>query len=145
MTWRLAPHTADLAIECDGPTQDAVLADAGTALASVVTGKDDPRWFVITDEINVEVEAPDATALVVAWLSELLWLLDERGLLWITGGVRVEGAPTGGFRLTATGNAARYDAATHGRGVEVKAVTYHDLRLAADRKGHWHLRVLLDI
>jgi SHS2 domain-containing protein len=143
--WNLAAHTADIAIECTGPSEEAVVADAGAALTAVVTGSDDPRWFAVHEEVDVEVEAPDKPALVVAWLSELLWLLDERGLLWLTGGVTIGGAPTGGFRLTASGNAARYDAATHGRGVEVKAVTYHDLRLAPDRSGKWHLRVLLDI
>jgi SHS2 domain-containing protein len=38
----------------------------------------------------------------------------------------------------------RHDPARHGRGVEVKAVTYHGLRFGRTESG-WELWVLLDI
>lgn len=151
MTWRLVDHTADVAIECDGPTRGAVLADAATALACVVTGAPDPRTWRADAVVEVSVEAPDEGALAVAWLSEVLWLLEEKGLLWVTGGVDAGGADAGGWKAVASGNAVHYDPAVHGRGVEVKAITYHDLALARNRKpgAHgrkaWHLRVVLDI
>lgn len=145
MTWRLVDHTADVAIECDGPTKEVVLADAGVALTSVATGVEDPHAVPAEDEVALKVEAPDEEALVVAWLSELLWLFESEDLLWLGGGVELGGSPNGGFRLTATGNVARYDPARHGQGTEVKAVTYHDMAFRRRNDGSWHLRVVLDI
>ena len=142
--YRLVAHTADIAIECDGPSQRAVLADAATGLAALVTGRDDPRLLPADAEIDVTVEAPDPEALVVAWLSEVLWLVESEDRLWLSGGVELGRSDDGGLRLHATGNAVRYDPVRHGRGTEVKAVTYHDLHLGAKKDG-WHLRVVLDI
>lgn len=142
--FRLVDHTADLAIEATGRTRDEALAEAALGLASVLTGRTDPRHSGAPDrEIRFVLEAPDADALVVAVLSELLWLHESEDLLWLGGGIQVE--EVGDMvRATATGNGLRHDPAVQGRGVEVKAVTYHDLQFARDGD-HWRVWVLLDI
>ena len=143
MPYRLVDHTADLAIEATGPTQDEALAEAVLALTEVVTGRPQ-RGTAPTQEITFTLDAPDMEAMVVALLSEILWLLESKDLLWLGGGVRLAAGPDGILRLHASGNGARYDPKRHGRGVEVKAVTYHDLVLRREGKT-WRLWVLLDI
>lgn len=145
--FRLVDHTADLAIEAEADSRDGVLAEAALALTQVLTGKapgsrDAPRP---DRELTFRVDAPDEAALVVAFLSELLWLSESEDLLWLGGGVTVTPLDDGGLRLEARGNGARHDAAQHGRGVEVKAVTYHGLRFGRGTDGRWQLWVLLDI
>src|SRR5688572_4913953 len=101
--YRLVDHTADLAIEATGTTQEEVLAQAAVGLTEVVTGR--PAHRVAPEqEIKFHIDAPDPEAMVVAFLSELLWLLESRDLLWLGGGVTVGPGPDGSVRLTAAGN-----------------------------------------
>ena len=68
------------------------------------------------------VVADDADALVVAWLSELLYALDAHG--WLSASLRFRSAT--GFRLSATARGETLDEARHVLGVGVKAVSYHE-------------------
>lgn len=142
--FRLADHTADLAIEATGADRGEALAQAALGLTAVLTGRQDAHAARPEREVRFVVEAPDLDALAVAFLAELLWLHESEDLLWLGGGVAVEQEPSGMWRATAAGNGARHDPARHGRGVEVKAVTYHGLSYARDG-AHWRLWVLLDI
>lgn len=145
MAFRLVDHTADLAIEAEGASEADVLEEAALAITAVLTGKEHPHLLGRPErELAFAVEAPDRVALLVAFLSELLWHFESQDLLWLGGGVRLGTTPEGLRRAEAKGNALRHDASRHGRGVEIKAVTYHDARF--ERVGSlWHLRALLDI
>jgi SHS2 domain-containing protein len=145
VAFRLVDHTADLGIEAEGASLEEVLEDAARGLTAVLSGHKEVHALGRPDrELSFAVEAPDRVALMVAFLSELLWHFESTDLLWLGGGVRLGTGREGIARLEARGNAVRHDPARHGRGVEVKAVTYHDARLeTAD--GRWRLRVLLDI
>ncbi len=144
--FRLVDHTADLAIEATGKTRAEALQEAALGLSSVLCGRTDPRSKAQPDrEIHFALEVPDAPSLVVAFLSELLWLHESEDLLWLGGGVTVTATPKGMLKVEATGNGVHHDPTLHGRGIEVKAVTYHDLRFEQDKKGVWQLWVLLDV
>ena len=139
---RLFDHTADVGIEADGPGPGEALAEAGVALTELMTGRS-AHSFRPDSEMAFTVEAPDEPALVVAFLSELLWHLESQDHLWLGGGVTV--APTkDGVQAVARGNALKHNPQRHGRGVEVKAVTYHEIA-AGWVDGRWRLRVILDL
>jgi len=142
--FRLVEHTADLAIAAEAATREGALADAALGLTAVLTGRPDAHDARPDREARFTVDAPDAAALVVAFLSELLWLHESEDLLWLGGGVALSDLPEGGLRLEASGNVVRHDPVRHGRGIEVKAVTYHGLRFAREGK-QWNLWVLLDV
>ena len=153
---RLVDHTADVAIEADGRTPEAALEEAAIALTELLTGSAGAhRLGPPQREATFAIEAPDLPALVVAFLSELLWLHESADLLWVGGGITLERPHQVGntvvnpanvavWRIRAAGNAVLHDPARHGRGVEVKAVTYHGLRFGPDGDA-WKLWVLLDI
>lgn len=143
MAFRLLEHTADVAIEATGPDAGTALAEAGTALASLVLDQADPCGLVAPEPLDLSVVAPDLPALAVAFLGELLWHLESEDLLWVRGTVEVvrEGS---GRRATARGHGLRLGPEAHGQGVEVKAVTYHDLVFEEAPLG-WRLHVLLDV
>ena len=145
MAFRLVDHTADLAIEAEGRSAEEVLQQAALGLTAVLSGRSDAHRVGRPErELSLVVEAPDRVALMVAFLSELMWHYESEDLLWLGGGVRLGTGRDGTARLEAAGNALRHDVARHGRGVEVKAITYHDAAFE-ERHGRWHLRVLLDI
>ncbi|HUR61399.1 MAG TPA: archease [Candidatus Thermoplasmatota archaeon] len=145
MPFSIVDHTADLGIEAEGASAEEVLQAAALGLTSVLSGRPDPHTLGRPDrELSFTIEAPDRIALLVAFLSELVWRHESEDLVWLGGGVTLGTGRDGIARLTAKGNGLRHDPATHGRGVEVKAVTYHDARFE-NVAGTWHLRVLLDI
>ena len=142
MAWRLWDHTADVGIEAEGDDAGECLAQAAHALTALVAGHGKPLPMRPGKAVDFTVEAPDHEALAVAFLSELLYLMETEDRYWTSGGVDVTSGEHG-LLATASANLAGFDAA-HGRGVEVKAVTYHGIRFG--RQGNqWHLKVILDI
>jgi SHS2 domain-containing protein len=126
-------HTADEAVEVRAGSLRELYARAAWAmfllLADVAAAKPD-------ETVLVDVAAPDREALMVQWLSELNYLHQTRHLVFCSFEVT---------EVTDTHLVARVGGA---RGVpvhkEIKAVTYHALRVAADGGG-WHARVLFDV
>lgn len=143
MAWRLWDHTADIGIEATGDDAADALGHAARALTAVVTGKPDGLPLRGGDHKSFRVEAPDHGALAVAFLSELLWLMESEGLLWVSGGATLS-TTDDGMAADVGCNMVHYDTRLHGAGVEVKAVTYHDLFYGRDGPS-WRLRVVLDI
>lgn len=118
--------------------------EAAHGLAEVIAGTrlhDHPREELV--ERVFFVEAPDRESLLVAWLSELVWLFESERLLWAGGGARLSTVEDA-IRMDVAGNLARYDPAIHGGGVEVKAVTYHGVVFGPEGE-RWRARVILDI
>lgn len=146
MPFRLLPHTADVGIEATGATREEALGSAALGLCTILTGRGHPHQLGRPDrELAFAVEAPDLPALAVAFLSEVLWLVEAEDALWVGGGVAIAPGPDGTLRAEAKGNAVAYDPVRHGRGTEVKAVTYHGLEFSKPDGGPWRLRVYLDI
>lgn len=143
VTWRLVPHTADVGIEAEGADAGECLAEAALAMSHILTGQDPAAWTPERVE-QLKVEAPDLASLAVAFLAELVWLRDTRDLLWAGGTVRVEDVGEV-WRASVAMQAVRHHAATHGVGVEVKAVTYHRLEYGPGPGGRWRLRLYVDL
>jgi SHS2 domain-containing protein len=137
-------HTADVGIEAEGVDAGACLADAATAVTSVLCGDPHPEKLGSEHLVPLKIEAPDLQSLAVAVLAEVIWLKESRDLLITSSKLHVE--PAGEvWRARGDASAVRYDPARHGRGVEVKAVTYHQVMFERDHAGTWRLRVFLDL
>lgn len=137
--YEIFEHTADMGIFATGHSPGEALSEAARGLTAIVTNNPDRQDGDVP--IQFRLEAPDKESLAVTFLAELLWLQESEDLLWTMGGAEVtyEGDS---IVVTANGTGRRF----HGSlpGVEVKAVTYHDLQFF--QKGKlWQLRVLLDI
>ena len=92
----------------------------------------------------VQVEADDAEELLVNWLNELLFLIEQEGLLFtefrIQSGSDLEGTARGGGMLVANvGGAVAPVTRAH-----IKAATFHDLRLVQDETG-WSTVITFDV
>lgn len=129
--------TADQGIRAWAPDLPALFREAARGLWSLLI---DPVGVRPTRTFPVTVEAPDRELLLVAWLNELLYLHEVESLA---------GADTQIERLTetalqATVRGETLDPARHRIVGHVKAVTYHDLRIAATPAG-WEARVVVDV
>ncbi len=136
--YRLLDHTGDVALLVRAPTLEGIYDGAARALFEVIV---DVRTVGATDSVPVEVErAVDAEALLVRFLSELLFLHDARG--WLFRGFDARSLSAEAVRGEASGE--RFDPHRHRILRQVKAVTYHHLLLSRDADG-WSARLVLDL
>jgi SHS2 domain-containing protein len=130
-------HTADLGIRVRAPEVNTLFADAATGLfAAVVDGLDSVR---LTERVEITVAGADREYLLFDWLRELLFRFDADHLLFAKFDVKVSAS---GLKATAWGE--RIDPARHVLSHEVKAITYHGLRVEQENGG-WIAEVIVDI
>ena len=130
-------HTADLGLRVRAATLDALFAEAATALFAVVV--EDPDAIAAREPQEFRIAGDDRAYLLFDWLKELLYRFDAEHRLFARFEVHV--AADG---LTATAWGEPYDAARHELGHEVKAITYHGLRVEPSECG-WLAEVIVDI
>ena len=130
-------HTADLGLRVRAATLDALFAEAAEALFSVIV----ENLSAVAPVVRVEVELSetDRELLLFDWLKELLYRFDAEHLLFSRFEVRVR--PDG---LTGVAWGEKLDPARHEPGHEVKAITYHGLKVEQTDDG-WLAEVIVDI
>ncbi len=124
MRYEELDHTADVGIRAHGASLDELFAAAAAGMFSLVA---DLRKVRAVGEVEVRVKADDLEALMVRWLSELLFLHETQRLLLKEFDVRIAGTS-----LEARARGEAIDKKRHELKLNIKAVTYHRLRI--DRK-----------
>jgi len=130
---------ADCAVEVWGDSLADLLATAARALAELMV---EPGTFGERETRAVSLEAESTELLLHDWLSELIFLKDRDRAIFPRAEVRAGEAPP--FRLDATLHGDVVDPASTRRGIDVKAITLHELR--AEREGAgWHGHFVADL
>ena len=136
--YSLLDHTADMGIEATGDDLPSAFANAAQGMFA---------WMVDLDTVEereqqtVEATGRDVEALLVAFLNELLFLFETRGLLFKRLQVREmvssddQAEP---HRLVAVGFGERLDPQRHELRGSIKSATYHMLKV---REGPTESRV----
>ena len=133
----LFEHTADLGLRATAPDLDALFAEMAACLVSAMV--EDPAVVQPAQEVQIELEGNNREFLLFDWLKELLLRFETERVLFAVFDVRV--AATG---LTATVRGEEYDPARHVLAHEVKAITYHELKVEKTADG-WLAEVIVDI
>jgi SHS2 domain-containing protein len=131
-------HTADVGLHVWAADLDELFREAASALFSVMgeaNGKAERTE-------HVRVEAPDVEALLVDWLSELLWLFEGRDLAVAGVSVHVDEADDAWELEAEVSGPPASSFEQHGPAV--KAVTYHGLSVRRAPAG-WDAVAYLDI
>jgi SHS2 domain-containing protein len=130
-------HTADLGLRVRAPDVNTLFAEAATALFAAVV--DDLGTVRPQRRIVVEVAGTDREYLLFDWLRELLYRFDAEHLLCSRFEVKV-----GETGLKASAWGEPIDPARHVLSHEIKAITYHGLRVEQGDQG-WIAEVIVDI
>jgi SHS2 domain-containing protein len=130
-------HTADIGLRIRAADLDQLLAEAAQALFSVIVAN--PEQVRHVELVQFQIDADRTDDLLHDWLAQLLCSLDTRHLLFSR--FEVHHQPG---RLTAQAWGERIDPQRHELAMEVKAITYHGLKLEPDADG-WLAEVILDI
>jgi SHS2 domain-containing protein len=126
-------HTADVGLRAWGATLEECFEQATWALAAIIGI--DRRGS--GERIDIDIEASDTEALLVDWLSEVLYLHDARDATLSGVHLASVGARAAGWVELATRRGRAH-------GTQVKAVTYH--RLSVTRRGdRFVAEVYLDV
>jgi SHS2 domain-containing protein len=130
-------HTADLGLRVWAADLDALFAEAGRGLFAMIVP--DLASVRPAESVDVKLGGEPSELLLFDWLNELLYLYEVKHLLLARFDVRV-----GDDGLTGTAEGEPIDPARHVLDHEVKAITYHGLKLErqADR---WLAEVIVDI
>jgi SHS2 domain-containing protein len=134
--YREIEHTADVGVELTAPDLPSAFERAAAAMFDLVCdiGSVGDSW-----RGTVRVSGLDLQNLMVRWLAELLFLSESEGVLLSQFTVeRLDG-----LALEASVAGERFDRARHAVRVEIKAPTYHGLRIE-QADGGWLVRVIFD-
>ena len=114
-------HTADVGLRVWGPTLEDVFAQAAVASIALMGAAEGAP---VTE--RVQLESTDVDALLVDWLSEVLFLFEAREIVPRDVRVRIDRER---WHLEATINGVRAETFEQ-TGPGVKAVTFHGLQVS---------------
>ena len=130
-------HTADLGIEVYGEDQKRLFVNAGFALFDLITDMDKVE---AKTSLPLTAEGMDPEDLMVSWLRELLYLHQVKEYLFRDFAIHEMGEEL----LKATVKGEKFDPRRHELIREIKAATYHQIKVACE-KGVWISRIVFDI
>ena len=130
-------HTADLGLRIRAADLNGLFCEAAEALFGAIVAN--PEAVEAVEEVSFAVSAERFDDLLRDWLAELLFTFDSRHLVLNRFDVRVNETS-----LTATARGEVFDPERHEPRMEIKAVTYHGLKLEKTPDG-WLAEVIVDI
>lgn len=130
-------HTADLGLRIRADSLEELYAEAGRALTAAMVGR--PHSVRPAQSRVLQIEAAARDDLLHDWLAELLYVFESERMLFSRFEVELA---AGGLKATAWGEAA--DPQRHEIELDIKAVTYHGLKVEQD-SGGWLAEVIVDL
>lgn len=130
-------HTADLGLRVRAPDLPTLFAEAGKGLFSIVAG--DLAQIRLMQTAAIRLEGDRRDELFFDWLSELLYQFETKRLLLGRFDVRLHEQ---GLEAVVAGEP--WDPQRHRLEHEVKAITYHGLKVEQTPDG-WLAEVVVDI
>jgi SHS2 domain-containing protein len=135
--YEIFEHTADLGLRVRAATLPELMADAGRGLFAMVIEDLAPVQPVVTREFRISGD--DRTYLLFDWLNELLYVCDTERLAFSQFDVQMTDDG-----LAAMARGEPLDPTRHHLTHEIKAITYHGLRVEQTDDG-WLAEVIVDI
>jgi SHS2 domain-containing protein len=135
--YKLIEHTADIGIKAFGENLEESFENAAKAMFDLIT---DNSIINNVGQYNIQIEAPDLEQLLVDWLSELLFLNTAKNIVFGSYKIQIDEKHN---RLNAEIYGENFSLYKHKIGLEIKAVTYHMLKV--NNKRPFFTQVIFDI
>jgi SHS2 domain-containing protein len=136
--YEIIDHTADVGIRVEGASLGELFSTAAEATFDLMI--ESKRSYIPSIEVPISIEAPNVEQLMVRWLQELLYIFDTRRL--VLSKFYIDDIDATHLEGMAVG--MKYDSTRHHQRLDIKAVTYHRLRI--DREGErFRAEVIFDI
>jgi SHS2 domain-containing protein len=132
-------HTADIGLRIQAATLEELFSEAAAGLFSLIVENVDDVRQTAAVEIELPRQGDAFDFLLFDWLNDLLYRFDTQRMLFAKFDVHFVNN-----LLRATVFGERLDPARHRLEHEVKAITYHALKVAQETGG-WIAEVIVDI
>jgi SHS2 domain-containing protein len=136
--YEIFEHTADLGIRVRARSLDDLFADAARGLFAIMVTNLDAVQAV--EETSFQLHNENLEELLHDWLAELLYTFHGRRL--VLAEFRTQVSPSG---LSATARGEPIDIRRHEMGDEVKAITWHALKVEQLGEEEWLAEVIVDV
>lgn len=137
--YRYLDHMTDAVIEANGRTLEEAFENAARGLNDTMI---DIKTVRPNKEIKITASGHDLHSLLFDWLDKVMLLLVAEGIVMSEFSVEIK--RKGGYSLEGVAKGERLDLDRHRYKVEIKAVTYHEMKVAQE-KGNATVRFLLDL
>jgi len=130
VSYEILDHTADVRVRAFGDDMAGLLRSAVLAMAALIAAADN---IESRETVTVEASGETPEELLVHLLGEVLYVHYTRRMVFRD--AEVEVPDEAALRVACTLRGEAYDAGRHELGYDIKAVTYHDLKIerAGDR------------
>lgn len=140
--WSLVEHTADVGLRVWGSSPEQLFESAGRGLANLLTDTDRVHPFETREII---LDALDLEEALIAWLQEVIYLFEvER---FVPRDLEVDRIDLP--RVTGRIRGEAFDPSRHETRMDIKAATYHDLRIVRTESdaaaARWETVIIFDI
>jgi len=136
--FRIVDHTGDLAVRLWGNDPPDLLRSAGLALTRILAPEARVR---ASRSYPITAGGADLAEILIGWMNRLLLVHHLQQALFCEFDV----GPVSGGTVVGTAHGEPIDRERHGTLIEIKAATYHDVRIRRDDRGRWTTRVVLDV
>lgn len=126
--FELVAHTADIGLRAWGGTLEDLFAQAARGMVELLV---DSERILQREERRVTVASGDLEEVLVGWLQEILYLYEVGH--FVASEFRVARVGPDGVEAVLLGEPI--DRARHTPRMDIKAATYHDLRIERIRRG----------
>jgi SHS2 domain-containing protein len=133
-------HTADVAVRVFGGSLKELFSSAAMAMFAVLVEKKGNFPKQDLQEISVDKREETMEDLLKAWLDELLFCYATRQLVL----TRIKTLECSEGELAGKVLMDRFDPVHYENKNEIKAVTYHELKVARVRN-HWEATIIFDV
>jgi SHS2 domain-containing protein len=135
--YELFEHTADIGVKLKGKDLSELFRNAASAMFDIIAEKKQASPKKPT-KIRIEQKANNLEELFVNWLNELLSLSATKELIFSE--FQINKINKNAMRAQATGE----DIKNYEFNTEIKAATYHQLKLEESETG-WRAEVIFDV
>jgi len=135
--FELIDISGDAGIRAFGNSLDALFKNAAAGMYSLIA---DPGSIIPRKSIEIKAEGASQEGLLVAWLNELIFHFDTYGFI----GRDIHIHQLNNTLIMSTIDGEDFVPERHGRGLLIKAATYHKLKIER-KEDHWEADVIFDI
>jgi SHS2 domain-containing protein len=135
--FELIDISGDAGIRAFGSDLGELFANTAAGMYSLIT---DPEGVLPGKSIDIKAEASSLEGLLVSWLNELIFQFDTYGFI----GRDIHIQKLKNTSIISTIDGEDFVPERHGRGLLIKAATYHKLKIEK-KEDHWEADVIFDI
>jgi SHS2 domain-containing protein len=136
--YELLEHTADIGIRVSAQDLSGLFRAAALAMFDIIAERKAQIKESAKKEITIRLKTEDLEELLISWLNELLSLSSVKGLIFSE--FRFAKLEKCSLEAVAAGE----DISNYQVNAEIKAATYHQLRIEETKSG-WQAEIIFDV